>query len=190
MTSSSGREENASVLQMGEITVWGGNVCQTGAVHTSNHSLPAAIWSLWNTLHLCVCPMFLSPAIPPSLSLSHFIHLSSSYPLRDLPSRPLPGPNPPSSSSSSSPSSSTSPRLFHHVFLFFLPLCINGPFFLSSSFSTPPMLSLPSSPFLCGLQAHIPPRWQAAAGEVWKPALSRLSDLPRWASCLTSKGNE
>lgn len=62
--------------------------------------------------------------------------------------------------------------------------------FLSSSFSTLSILSLPFSPFLCGLQAHIPPRWQAAAGEVWKPALSRLSDLPRWASCLTSKGNE
>lgn len=82
--------------------------------------------------------------------------------------------------------------LFHHFVFFtshpFAP-CIDDPF-LSPSFSTPPSLSLLFPPCLCGLQAYLPPRRQAAVGEVWKPALSRLSDLPRRASCLTSKGNE
>lgn len=51
-----------------------------------------------------------------------------------------------------------------------------------------PLLS-PRSSF-CGLQAHLPPGGHAAVGEVRKPALRRLSDLPRWTSCLASKGAE
>lgn len=69
-----------------------------------------------------------------------------------------------------------------------LPALMN--LFFLHLFSTPPSLSSLFSPCLCGLQAYLPPRRQAAVGEVWKPALSRLSDLPRRASCLTSKGNE
>lgn len=70
----------------------------------------------------------------------------------------------------------------------FIP-CIDEPA-LSPSFSTPTSQSMLFSMCLCGLQAYLPPRRQAAFGEIWKPALSCLSDLPRWASCLTSKGNE
>lgn len=58
--------------------------------------------------------------------------------------------------------------------------------FLSPLLTHSPCFSL----CLFGLQTYLPPRRQAAVGEVWKPALGRLSDLPRRASCLTSKGNE
>ncbi len=56
--------------------------------------------------------------------------------------------------------------------------------FLHSSFTLLAFLCL------CGPQTYLPPRRQAAVGEVWKPALGRLSDLSCRASCLTSKGNE
>lgn len=69
-----------------------------------------------------------------------------------------------------------------------------------SGFVTPAlllMLTLPSLPIshqslapLCGLQAHLPPGGPAAVGEVRKPAVSRLSDLPGWPSRLASKGAE
>lgn len=113
-----------------------------------------------------VClPLFLSPAIPPSLSLSHFILSSSSYtfPRPSFP-RPMPGPNPPFSSS-------TWPWLFHHVFLF-LALCINGPF----SF-------LPLSPLL-QCSPCLPSRFSAAYRRIYPPDDKLL--LEKYESLLSA----
>lgn len=65
-------------------------------------------------------------------------------------------------------------------------------FLLLLMLTLPSLLVFPPIPrsSLCDLQAHLPPRGPAAVGEVRKPAVSRLSDLPRWPSRLASKGAE